>query len=96
MTEKVETGASAASILSTRQSAYLTNAAGQAFVARIGISPFARGDHASEKFAPVYLQTTTQQGRLFSWQVPTGCGTGYCFDALARPKTVVKSSTPSP
>lgn len=96
MTEKVQTGANAASILSTQQSSYLTNATGQAFVARIGISPFARGDHASEKYAPVYSQTTTQQGRLFSWQVPTGCGTGYCFDAFARPKTVVKSSSPSP
>lgn len=96
MPEKVQTGGSAASILSTKQSAYLTNATGQAFVARIGISPFARGDHSSEKFAPVYSQTTTQQGRLFSWQVPTGCGTGYCFDVFARPKTVIKSSSPSP
>ena len=37
---------------------------------------------------------TTQQGRIFTWEVAPGCnGYAYCFDAFARPTKVIKWST---
>lgn len=39
----------------------------------------------------------SQEGRTFTWEVPSGCAgglTGYCFDAYGRPTKVTKSSSP--
>jgi hypothetical protein len=50
----------------------------------------------SERWAPAKKRQTEQQGRLFTWEVAATCGSGgteLCFDALARPTRVVKSST---
>jgi hypothetical protein len=50
----------------------------------------------SERWAPASKNQTEQQGRLFTWQVPSTCGTGGtspCYDNFARPTKVVKSST---
>jgi hypothetical protein len=50
----------------------------------------------SERWAPAKKHQTEQQGRLFTWEVDATCGTGsssLCFDALARPTKVTKSST---
>lgn len=39
--------------------------------------------------------TVVQQGQTFTWQVAADCsGMPYCFDTLARPTKIVKSSTP--
>ncbi len=49
----------------------------------------------SERWAPATKHQTDQQGRLFTWDVANTCGSGgasLCFDALARPTKVTKSS----
>lgn len=44
---------------------------------------------------PQRLVTTTQQGRTLVWQVAADCsGIPYCFDALARPTKIVRTSSP--
>ncbi|HSD17232.1 MAG TPA: hypothetical protein VLC71_08260 [Thermomonas sp.] len=49
-----------------------------------------------ETWTPTLRTDTTQQGRTFTWRVPSVCGAGsaYCFDTFARPTQVVKSSAP--
>ena len=62
-----------------------------------GESPRSRGDTMSSSYkSPQRKVVTTQQGRIFTWEVATGCvGMPYCFDAYARPTKVVKTtSTP--
>lgn len=94
---KVERGANAASIQNVEESAYQTNAGGQLYPARIGSSPFVRGDGMAEKFIPVWKRTQVQQGRTFTWQVDATCGNGtaLCYDSYARPTKVSKSSASS-
>jgi len=91
---RLERGASATQILSTQTFDFLTNPAGQAFIPRMAVSPFGRGDGSAEKHSPLYRQATTLQGRTFTWEVASDCGSPYCFDGFARPTKVVKSSSP--
>lgn len=52
-----------------------------------------------EVLRPVVSRTTIQQSRKFIWQVDMTCGpsgTAYCFDHLARPTKVIRSSAPTP
>lgn len=56
-------------------------------------------DPVSAQVRPVVSTTTQQQARNFVWRVDATCGsngTTYCFDSLARPTKVVKSSAPAP
>lgn len=58
---------------------------------------FTTNPYASENLVVLRKSVITQQGRTFTWEVPSGCAgglTGYCFDAYGRPKTVTKSSSP--
>lgn len=44
-------------------------------------------------------KTTTLQGRIFSMEVPSACGTdgaSPCFDSYFRPTKIIRSSAPSP
>ena len=53
--------------------------------------------YAVENLVLLRKNAMTQDGRTFTWEVPSGCSgglTGYCFDAYGRPTKVVKSSTP--
>lgn len=47
---------------------------------------------------PLKLRATSRQGRSFKWQVAATCGSGasLCFDVLARPTKLTKSSAPLP
>jgi hypothetical protein len=60
----------------------------------IGLSLQARSDAPmSARYRPLRATSVTQQGRVFTWEVATGCGGApYCFDERARPTKVVKSS----
>lgn len=66
--------------------------------ARIGTS--LTGDRTNldklETWTPTLRTDTVQQGRTFTWQVPSTCGSGSspCFDTFSRPTKVVKSSAP--
>lgn len=93
---KVETGASSSTILRTEITDYVTNPAGQLYPALIGYNPFGRSDGTAQVLRPKWRSSTTQQGRTFTWRVAATCGSGttYCFDQLARPTKVVKSSSP--
>jgi len=51
----------------------------------------------TERWTPASKHQTEQQGRIFTWQVPSTCGTSGtspCFDKFARPTKVVKASSP--
>lgn len=52
--------------------------------------------YASENLVSDRKTVVSQQGKTFTWEVPSTCGSGSspCFDAFARPTKVVKSSTP--
>ena len=53
----------------------------------------------SERWSPATWRQTEQQGRRFTWEVASQCGSDLatpCFDALARPTLVVKSTAPAP
>lgn len=53
--------------------------------------------YAVENLVLLRKNVTSQQGRTFTWEVPSGCVgglTGYCFDAYGRPTKVTKSSSP--
>lgn len=82
---------------SVKTTSYVVNASGMPFPARIGISPFGRGDRASERHVPAQKVETVQDGLTFKWQVNSGCaGATLCFDQLARPTSITKSSGPTP
>lgn len=49
-------------------------------------------DPMIDKMRPLRTRTITQQGVDFSWQVGT-CSGQYCFDGMANPTSVTKSST---
>lgn len=61
----------------------------------VGAWPFSVGEHSR---AVMIRQKTLQDGRSFSWRVPSDCGGGaaLCIDQYGRPTKVVKESTPSP
>lgn len=80
---------------------YLSDAeaSSQLFYAAYGnvLGPMSGPVH--EVLRPVVSRITTQQSRNFIWQVDKTCGpsgTAYCFDHLARPTKVIRSSTPTP
>lgn len=53
--------------------------------------------YRSERWAPAVMRQIQQQGRTFTWQVPSTCnpgGTSACFDTFARPTKVTKTSSP--
>lgn len=52
----------------------------------------------TERWTPASRRQTEQNGRTFTWDVPSICGSGTspCFDKFARPTKVVKSSAPTP
>ena len=95
---KYEVGALGSGIPSSvKNTTYVVNASGMPFPARIGISPFGRGDRASERHVPAQKVETVQDGLTFKWQVNSGCaGATLCFDQLARPTSITKSSGPTP
>lgn len=52
-----------------------------------------------EYLTPQSKTITTQQGRAFTWEVASTCGSGgasLCFDDFARPSKVTKSSASAP
>lgn len=56
-------------------------------------------DTSAAAVRPVEARAITQQGRIFKWQVASNCGAGanlLCFDSLARPTRVTKSSMGAP
>jgi hypothetical protein len=93
-----ETGAIGSSaIVKSTQFEYLLSTAGQNYPAKIGIDLDALSDQSSVEYQPTIIQSTTLQGRTFTWQVSATCGSNgmtYCFDQYARPTKVVKSSSP--
>jgi hypothetical protein len=51
----------------------------------------------TERWAPPLRNSIEQQGRTFTWEVPSTCGSNGmspCFDRFSRPIKVVKSSMP--
>ena len=53
--------------------------------------------YAAENLVLLRKNVVTQDGRNFTWEVPTGCSgglTGFCFDAFGKPTKTVKSSGP--
>ena len=53
--------------------------------------------YATENLVVLRKKVIAQQGRTFTWEVPTGCPgglTGFCFDAYGRPTKLIKSSAP--
>lgn len=74
--------------------------ADQAFVDNIGKSLLPVWERPMvSRIRPVYQRTTNQQGVNFTWRVESSCGAGnsaLCFDAMARPIRVTKSSSPTP
>lgn len=58
---------------------------------------FSNSPYASENLVVLRKSVITQQGRTFTWEVPSGCAgglTGYCFDLYGRPTKTIKSSAP--
>lgn len=68
------------------------------WLARIGNDMLTRvNPRTSGQWAPVRQKQIIEQGRTFNWQVPFACGAGgtaSCFDVLARPTKVVRTSSP--
>ncbi len=89
---KTETGTGPTNILRTESTTYLLNPANQAFPARIGASPYARGDRSAEQHGPVLQRQVIQQSTTFTWQVNQANGI-YAFDAYANPLSVTRFSS---
>ncbi len=71
---------------------------GQPYPAKIGTSPQPRGaGFTSEYTRPLVKTETLQDGASFVWEVEKGCETAgvYCFDSLARPLKIKRTSTVS-
>jgi hypothetical protein len=84
-------------VLSAESSVYLSDAqaASQLFFGSYGTVLGGISDPVTAYVRPVVSRTTTQQSRNFIWRVDNTCGTNgntYCFDPLARPTRVVRSS----
>lgn len=86
---KVETGTGPASVLHVEETTYQLTTTGQPYPARVGWSPYSRGDHMSERLTPVLQRTVLRQGTAFTRTVNS-------YDAFARPTNVTKSSAPVP
>jgi hypothetical protein len=74
------------------------SASTQLFHAAYGTVLGGISDPVASYIRPVISKTTTQQGRNFVWRVDAICGTNgstLCFDTMARPTRVVKTSTPA-
>ncbi|HBM66147.1 MAG TPA: hypothetical protein DD418_22120 [Pseudomonas sp.] len=70
--------------------------AGGPYPGAIGASIQTRSDsYLSTRHTPLRRQVTTQQGRIFTWEVAADCGgVPYCFDIRARPTKVIQTSSP--
>jgi len=86
---------SGGTVVRTDTSEYLGEAAApmQAFHGMYG-AVIDMADPGTARVRPLVMRSTVQDGRTFRWEVATGCGGTYCFDTYARPKTVVKTSSP--
>ncbi|WP_290888902.1 hypothetical protein [Arenimonas sp.] len=85
-------------VISAEASVYLSEpeATSQLFHGSYGSVLGGISDPMGALVRPVVSRTITQQARNFIWRVDTNCGpsgTAYCFDHLARPTKVVRSST---
>lgn len=88
-------------VISAEASVYLSEpeATSQLFHGSYGSVLGGISDPMGALVRPVVSRTITQQARNFIWRVDTSCGpsgTAYCFDHLARPTKVVRSSAPTP
>lgn len=88
-------------VLRTETSEYLSDAEApaQVFHGRYGVDLGGISDPTAANIRPVVSHTIEQQGKNFVWRVDKSCGTNgatYCFDSLARPTRVVRSSANSP
>ncbi|TVS19485.1 MAG: RHS repeat protein, partial [Gammaproteobacteria bacterium] len=92
---KVEIMKADNSIVRTETSTYLTEAqaATQPFHGDYGSNLGGIADPASTRIRPVTNRTINQDGVNFTWQVAASCSGILCFDTLARPTRVTKSST---
>ncbi len=93
---QVDEGWNGSAALRTTVSTYATAGAGP-YLLGMGQSMMSRGDSQFNTYnTPLKQRTISQQGRTFTWQVPSDCGSGseQCFDARARPTKVTKSSAP--
>ncbi|WP_340648719.1 hypothetical protein [Pseudoxanthomonas winnipegensis] len=90
---QTDEGWNGTSALRTTVNTYAAYDAGP-YPSLIGSSMQARSDGPmSARYRPLRATSTTQQGRVFTWEVATGCSSSpYCFDERARPTKVVKSS----
>lgn len=87
---KLERGSSPNNILRTESLAYELNRVGQPFPARLGTSSQYKGDSFTASFlSPMRSKTIAQDGFSFRYVVNS-------FDALGRPLSVTKSSSPAP
>jgi YD repeat-containing protein len=97
--KKQEFGVSGSTALRTVAFTYASQLA-MPYFAHNGNSLRNRGDYNITEFKrPQASITTTQQGESFIWEVATGCGGNpLCFDARARPTSVVRTgiNTPTP
>jgi len=88
-------------VLRAESSEYLadTVAGQQEFYGEYGNVLGGVADPSSARVRPVVKRTVVEDGMQFVWQVAASCGANsstYCFDVLARPTRVVKSSVSSP
>lgn len=88
-------------VMNAESSVYLSeaDAPSQLFHGHFGTVLGHISDPVAAYVRPVVSKTITQQSRNFVWRVDATCGsngTTYCFDSLARPTKVVKSSAPAP
>ncbi len=93
----VETLRSNDTVIRSEASTYMTEtqAATQTFYGDYGTNLGGIADPASTRVRPVTNKTTNQDGVNFVWQVASTCSGVLCFDTMARPTYVTKSSTVS-
>ncbi|HRP71437.1 MAG TPA: RHS repeat-associated core domain-containing protein [Luteimonas sp.] len=94
---KVETLRANETVIRTETSTYMTEAqaASQPFHGEHGTILGYISDPASARIRPVTNRTIHQDGVNFVWQVASTCSGILCYDDLARPMRVTKSSTVS-
>ena len=96
-----ESFAAAGTLLRTVGEVYTPpTTAGLLYLPRIGESDLGYRVNVDklENRTPLNRRVIRQQDRDFRWTVAGTCGTGasLCFDAFARPTTIVKQSAPAP
>ncbi len=90
---KVEDGLSGGTALRTTDNTYAPADAGP-WPYPIGSSIQPRGAGIMNQwYQPLATRTITQQGRTFTWQVPSNCSGMLCFDTFARPTKVTRASS---